>query len=320
VTPAQSTKPPIRQTTLRRAVTLQGRGAHTNRPASVTLSPAEANAGILFQRAESDAPVEALWSQVTATQLRTLIGVGAASVATIEHLTAALAGLGVDNVMIDVDGPEAPAMDGSARTFVAAVLEAGIARLAAPRRRLKILKTVRVDDGASFAELAPMDTPGLHLDVEIDFPHPLIGRQRLALTLTPESFVDQLASARSFGFLRDAERLWRAGLALGASLDNCVILDDRCALNPQGLRFADEFVRHKALDVVGDLALAGAPIEGAFRSYRGGHKLNLALVEALMTTPDAFCWRDVAKAQTQVKTQIQAQAAPMRRRGVVAAP
>jgi UDP-3-O-[3-hydroxymyristoyl] N-acetylglucosamine deacetylase len=277
-----------RQTTLRRCVTLSGRGAHSDAPARLTLSPAGAGVGLLFQRAEAETAIEALWTRVTATQLRMQLGDGAASVATIEHVTAALAGLGVDNAVIEIDGPEAPAMDGSALPFVAAIRDAGLRRLATPRRRLKILETVRICDGAAFAELAPAETPGLTLDVEIDFPHALIGRQRLALTLSPETFAHELAGARSFGFLGDAERLWRQGLALGASLENSVILDARRALNPEGLRFSDEFVRHKALDVVGDLALAGAPIEGAFRSTRGGHGLNLALIERLMTTPSAY--------------------------------
>jgi len=291
----QSSARPM-QTTLRRAVTLEGRGAHSDRVARLTLSPADAGTGVLFQRADADAsPVAALWSRVTATQLRTLIGEGEGSVATIEHLMAAFAGLQIDNVIVDVDGPEAPAMDGSARAFVAAIREAGVRRLAAPRRSLKILKSVRVSDGAAFAELGPSAEPGLRLDVAIDFSHGLIGRQRLALTLSRDAFIRELAGARSFGFLSDAERLWREGLALGASLENCVILDEREALNPEGLRFDDEFVRHKALDVVGDLALVGAPIEGAFRSYRGGHKLNHALVEKLMTTPAAFEWRDGAR-------------------------
>lgn len=203
---------------------------------------------------------------------------GGASASTVEHLMAALAALRIDNALILLDADEAPAMDGSARDFVAAIDEAGVVPLAAARRALRVVKPVRVSDGASWAELRPAPS-GLHLDVEISFPGP-IGRQRLALDLTPESFRRELADARSFGFLRDAERLWREGLALGADLDNTLVFDERVALNPEGLRFADECVRHKMLDVVGDLALAGAPIIGAFRSYRGGHALNVALIES----------------------------------------
>ncbi len=291
-----SRRAPRTQTTLRRPVILEGRGAHSNEAARLTLSPAEAGTGVAFLRAdapaEAEALVEAHWSRVTATRLRTRIGAGAASVSTIEHLMAAFSGLGVDNALVELDGPEVPAMDGSARAFVAAIEEAGLKLLAAPRRVLRILEPVRVCEGASFAELVPSAQPGLRLDVEIDFPSALIGRQRLTLALTPGAFKRDLAPARGFGFIRDAERLWREGLALGASLENSVILDDERVLNPQGLRFPDEFVRHKMLDVVGDLALAGAPIEGAFKSYRGGHALNLALVEKLMTTPGAFEQRE----------------------------
>lgn len=226
------------------------------------------------------ADIVADWRGVDATQLRTRLSAEGASVSTVEHLLAALSGLGVDNALIEVEGDEIPAMDGSAEAFVSAIDEAGIVALAAPRTYLRVLSPVRVSDGAGWAELTPA-TSGLRLDVEIAF-EGRIGRQRRALELTPESFRRELARARTFGFLRDAERLWRGGLALGASLDNTVVLDGDSVLNPQGLRYADEFVRHKMLDVVGDLSLAGAPIIGAFRSYRGGHALNLALIQAAM--------------------------------------
>jgi UDP-3-O-[3-hydroxymyristoyl] N-acetylglucosamine deacetylase len=224
--------------------------------------------------------IRADWRGVDATQLRTRLSADGVSVSTVEHLLAAFAGLGVDNALVEVEGDEIPAMDGSAEAFVAAIDEAGIVSLAAPRASLRVVKSVRVSDGAGWAELTPAAS-GLRLDVEIAFGG-RIGRQRCALDLTPESFRLELARARTFGFLRDAERLWRDGLALGASLDNTVVLDAESVLNPQGLRYADEFVRHKMLDVVGDLALAGAPIIGAFRSYRGGHALNLALIAAAM--------------------------------------
>jgi UDP-3-O-[3-hydroxymyristoyl] N-acetylglucosamine deacetylase len=200
---------------------------------------------------------------------------------------AAIAGLGVDNALVEIDESEVPAVDGSALPFVAAIRDAGIARLRAARRVIKIVETVRVSDGASWAEFAPTNRRCLDLDVEIAFPG-AIGRQRIALPLAPSIFAREIAPARSFGFLRDAEQLWRQGLALGASLENCVIFDGDRVLNPRGLRFPDEMARHKMLDVIGDLALAGAPIHGAFRSYRGGHGLNLALIERLMTTPSAY--------------------------------
>ncbi len=223
------------------------------------------------------AAIAADWRRVDATQLRTRLAGDGAQLSTVEHLLAALAGLRVDNALIDVNGDEIPAMDGSAAAFVAAIDEVGVVELPAPRRYWRVAAPVRVTDGAGWAELRPAAS-GLHLDVEIAFGG-RIGRQRLALDLTPDAFRRDLARARSFGFLHDAERLWRAGLALGASLDNTVVLDGETVLNPHGLRCPDEFVRHKMLDVVGDLALVGTPIIGAFRSYRGGHALNLALVE-----------------------------------------
>jgi UDP-3-O-[3-hydroxymyristoyl] N-acetylglucosamine deacetylase len=282
--------PHNRQTTLRRDILLAGRGAHGDQPARLRLSPAAADAGVVFLRADAEgaALIDAHWSRVACTILRTQIAGAGVSVSTVEHLLATLAALGVDNALIELDGPEIPAMDGSARAFVEAIDEAGLSTLEAPRRALRVMKPVRVSDGAGWAEIAPAEM-GLSLDVEIAFASP-IGRQRRTLSLTPESFRRELAGARSFGFLRDAERLWREGLALGASLDNSLVFDGERALNPQGQRFADECVRHKMLDAVGDLALAGAPLLGAFRSHRGGHALNFALVKALMTTPGAVEW------------------------------
>jgi UDP-3-O-[3-hydroxymyristoyl] N-acetylglucosamine deacetylase len=283
-----------RQTSLRKSVVLSGRGAHSDVPARLVLSPAEAGTGVVFAIGDADRPIAAHWTNVRSTRLRTEISCGAARVSTIEHLMAALAGVGVDNALVELDAGEIPAMDGSARQFVAAIRAAGVKRLAAPRRAIKIVEPVRVSDGAGWAEFAPTNHDRLDIDVEIAFPG-AIGRQRLALPLTSRIFAQELASARSFGFLRDAEQLWRQGLALGASLDNCVIFDGDRVLNPQGLRYPDEMARHKMLDVIGDLALAGAPIHGAFRSYRGGHGLNLALIERLMTSPSAFALTGDAK-------------------------
>jgi len=298
-----------RQTTLKRAVALSGRGVHTDAPARLSISPAEAGTGVVFLLGEAERPVAALWRNVCATHLRTKISRDGAAVSTIEHLMAALYGLGVDNALIDLDGPEVPAMDGSAGAFVTAIREAGLARLSAPRRIIKVREAVRVSDGAAWAELAPGSRFGLDLDVEIAFSGAL-GRQRVAFTLTPEVFARELAPARSFGFVHDAERLWREGLALGANLDNCVVLDGDQVLNPRGLRFSDEYARHKMLDVIGDLALAGAPIHGAFRSYRGGHKLNLALVEKFMATASAYEIAGGADARARSAPAINKRGAP----------
>lgn len=253
-------------------------GAHLGRPARVTLLPAGADVGVVFSVEGEDIP--ALWSSIDAAHLRMRLIGRRATVSTIEHLMAALAGVGVDNALALVDGDEIPALDGSARAFVNAIDEAGLVELAAPRRRFRVCATVRVEEGAGWAELAP-SRQGQHLDldVEISFPAP-IGNQRLARSFSSDMFRRELADARTFGFIGDAERLWSAGLALGASLENTIVLDDGAVLNAHGLRYADEFVRHKMLDVIGDLALAGAPIVGAFRAYRGGHALNLKLLSA----------------------------------------
>jgi UDP-3-O-[3-hydroxymyristoyl] N-acetylglucosamine deacetylase len=244
----------------------------------VTIAPADADVGVVFNLSGVEIPAD--WRRVDATQLRTRLSGEGGRVSTVEHLLAALAGLGVDNACIEVDGHEVPAADGSADAFVTAIDESGLVQLAAPRSVWRVVAPVLVSDGAGWAELSPA-AGGLSLDVEIAYNGP-IGRQRLALALTPGSFRREISRARSFGFLRDAERLWRQGLALGASLDNTVVLDGDAVINPHGLRWADEFVRHKMLDVIGDLALAGAPIVGCFRSFRGGHALNVALLEAAM--------------------------------------
>lgn len=288
-----------RQTTLARSVSLSGCGVHSNAAVNVVLHPASENTGIIFSRTglagDEERVIPALWSRVATTALCTVISdPDGASVSTIEHLLAALSGLGVDNVLVEIDGPEAPIMDGSAEAFVAAIDHAGICELSAPRRFLRVLKTVRVEHGRAFSELRPSESP-LRIEVEIDFPTPLIGRQKTVLRLDPATFRRELARARTFGFLRDVEKLWKAGLALGSSLENTVALDDTRVLNPEGLRFPDEFVRHKALDAIGDLALAGAPILGTYRSYCGGHRMNVAVLEALFDNPAAYEWVDAPR-------------------------
>ena len=283
---------PGRQTTLCERAVLSGRGVHSNAPVQIVLHPSDANTGISFVRTGLDGgrshSIDARWSEVAATRLCTVIGdPDQASIATVEHVLAALSGLGVDNALIEVDGPEMPIMDGSAQDFVDAIDQVGISDLGATRRYIRIVKSVRVEDGRAFSELRPAGH-GLRLEVEIDFPSKIIGRQRKAILLEPATFRRELARARTFGFLRDVEQLWRAGFALGSSLENSVALDDDRVLNPEGLRFPDEFVRHKMLDAVGDLALAGAPLIGAYRSYCSGHRLNVAVLEALFADRSAY--------------------------------
>ena len=254
-----------RQTTLAARAAISGIGVHSGREVSITLHPAEADSGITFLRTNvyddgGDCEIPGDFRYVSATDLCTTLAVDGTEVATIEHLMATFGALGIDNAIVELDGPEVPVMDGSAVDFTTAVDMAGIAPLGRPRHFLKIVKPVRVEVGESFAEFRPYDR--MRVEVEIDFASPVIGRQHYAANIDADTFRNDLARARTFGFLSDVERLWSRGLALGASLDNAVVVGDDRVINPEGLRYDDEFVRHKALDAVGDLALIGAPILG----------------------------------------------------------
>ncbi len=280
------------QTTISSPVTIAGTGVHSGAPVSITFNPAEADSGIVFQRQFADGTVSeyrAVSSQVGNTDLCTVLGFSpATSIATVEHVMAALYALGLDNTLIEVSGAEMPIMDGSSAPFIDAIDEVGLVPLAVKRRYIRIVKPVRVEAGASWAEFSPYD--GTRFEVEIDFDCPLIGRQSWKGDLTPATFRSELSRARTFGFIRDVERLWAAGLALGSSLENSVVIsDDNTVINVEGLRYAkDEFVRHKTLDAVGDLALAGAPFIGCYRSYRGGHKMNAHALKALLSDRSAY--------------------------------
>ena len=281
-----------RQTTLRDQAAVSGVGVHTGLPATLTILPAKADTGIVFVRCgvngQPDREICANVRAVTATEFATVIGDAKGPLcSTAEHVLAAMSGLGVDNAVIEIDGPEVPIMDGSAAPFVAAIDQAGIVTLPVPRRYIQVLKPIRVARGESYGELRP-HPQGFRIELEIDFDHPLIGRQGVALDLSPDIFRSELARARTFGFMRDVSKLWSAGYARGASFDNTLVIDEDRLLNPEGLRFGDEFARHKALDAIGDLALAGAPLLGAYRSLRGGHKLNHAVLSALMADPSAW--------------------------------
>ena len=282
------------QTTLQEQVTVAGIGVHSGSPATLTLHPAEADTGIVFLRCGSDGQPDREFSahfrSVTATEFATVIGDHSGpAVSTTEHILAALHGLGVDNAVVEVDGPEVPIMDGSAAPFVAAIDQAGVVALPAARRYIQVLKPVRVAKGNSYGELRPY-LRGLRIETEIEFDHPLIGRQTFAIDVEPDLFRRELARARTFGFMKDVAKLWSAGYALGASFENTVVVAENRVLNPDGTRFADEFVRHKAVDAIGDLALSGAPLIGAYRSVRGGHKLNHAVVTALMADRSAWAY------------------------------
>ncbi|QFT68070.1 UDP-3-O-[3-hydroxymyristoyl] N-acetylglucosamine deacetylase [Labrenzia sp. THAF35] len=278
-----------RQTTLADQVTLNGIGVHSGKPASITLVPAEAGVGIVFTRTdqENSTEVPALWNKVSATALCTVLGdPSSEGVATVEHLMAALFGMGVDNLVVEIDGPEMPVMDGSSVAFVEAIEQIGLKRLDRGRRYLKVKKTVRVDNGTAWCELHPYN--GTKFDITIDFDTPLIGRQQFSSDITPDVFRDELSRARTFGYVKDVEQLWKMGFALGSSLENSVAIAEDKVLNPEGTRWPDEFARHKALDAVGDLALAGLPILGLYRSYKGGHKMNHAILVKLFEDPSAF--------------------------------
>jgi len=226
---------------------------------------------------------------VVDTRLCTVLGHEAnpsARVGTVEHLMAALAGSGIDNVLVEVDGPELPILDGSANPYLFLIDCAGRAEQDAPRRTLEVRRTVRVADGAAWAELRPLATRGFEMAMSIDFAAAAIGSQALSLRLTPDSFRREIAPARTFAMAADVERLRESGLARGGSLDNAVVVDGAKVLNPAGLRRPDEFVRHKLLDAVGDLALAGAAIQGRFVGSRSGHTLNNKLLRALFAEPD----------------------------------
>jgi UDP-3-O-[3-hydroxymyristoyl] N-acetylglucosamine deacetylase len=275
------------QKTLKSAIHCRGVGLHSGAKVGIRLCPAAPDTGIVFRR--DGAEIAALWSNVVDSTLNTtLSNREGASVGTVEHLLAALAGCEVDNVVVEVDGPEVPIMDGSAEPFVFLIDCAGLVEQDAPRRAIKILRPVTVTEGSKTATLLPDD--GFSLTVEIDFASRAISRQDLAIVLDSATFKGEIARARTFGFLHEVDRMRAAGLARGGSLDNAVVVSGDIVLNEGGLRFADEFVRHKVLDAVGDLALAGAPIIGHFQGIRSGHALNRRVLETLFATPDAWCW------------------------------
>jgi UDP-3-O-[3-hydroxymyristoyl] N-acetylglucosamine deacetylase len=267
-------------------------------PVSLTIGPASVDSGFLFVRTGlegCDREVQATASSVIATELATVLGDrDGPLVSTAEHVLAALRGMGVDNATIEIDGPEVPIMDGSAAAFVSAIDQAGIVSQSASRRFIQVLKPVQVAIGDSFGQLRPYSA-GFRAEVEIDFANPEIGRQNYTLDLSPETFRREVSRARTFGFMSGVTRLWSAGFARGASFENTVVFDETRLLNPEGLRFGDECARHKVLDAVGDLALAGLPLLAAYRSVRGGHKLNHAVLTSLMA--DRSAWR-VVEAET----------------------
>jgi UDP-3-O-[3-hydroxymyristoyl] N-acetylglucosamine deacetylase len=276
------------QRSLRAVAGCHGIGLHCGQPVAMTLRPAPPDHGIVFRRLDAGVEIHASWTRTAESALSTVLSNGEGiQIGTIEHLMAAFAGSEVDNALVELDGPEVPIMDGSAAPFMQLIERAGIVPQDAARRAFKILKPVWVSDNVASAGLLPEH--GFSMSFEIDFDNPLIRRQDIALNFEPGTFKAELAPARTFGLLDDWPRLKAAGLARGGSLDNAVVVSGNRVLNDGGLRFADEFVRHKLVDALGDLYLAGGPIIGHFRGLRSGHALTRRLVAALFADREAWC-------------------------------
>jgi UDP-3-O-[3-hydroxymyristoyl] N-acetylglucosamine deacetylase len=280
----------LKQRTLKTSIKTTGVGLHTGHKVELTLRPAAADTGIVFRRIDlpDAADLPALAHGVTDTRLATCLGEGENKVWTIEHLMSALAGLGIDNAYIDLSGPELPIMDGSSGPFVFLIQSAGIEEQAAPKRFVRILKPVEVRHGDKIARFQPFN--GFRITLSIDFQHPVFERSgnRVTIDFAEQSYVNEVSRARTFGFMQDVEAMRAQGLALGGTLDNAVVMDEYRVLNPDGLRYADEFVKHKVLDCVGDLYLLGHPVVGEFFGHKSGHALNNQLLRALLADQQAY--------------------------------
>ena len=283
----------LHQRTIAKTIETSGVGLHSGKKVEMTLRPASENSGIRFRRMDTDSlkEVHAIAENVTDTNLGTTISQNGTSVMTIEHLLSAFAGLGIDNVYIDLHGPEIPIMDGSAASFILLIESAGIEEQSAAKKFLRIKKNIRVEEGGKFAEFRPFD--GYRLTFDIEFEHPMIQNELTHFTFdfSTMNFLEHISRARTFGFLKDIESLRSNNLALGGSLDNAIVLDDYTIINKDGLRFEDEFVRHKILDAVGDLYLMGHILVGEYYGYKSGHDLNNKLIRKLYA--DSSAWEEV---------------------------
>jgi UDP-3-O-[3-hydroxymyristoyl] N-acetylglucosamine deacetylase len=279
----------IYQSTLARTVSISGIGLHSGARINMTLRPAEAGTGIIFHRSlgEQTVSIPACADNVVDTRMATVLGRGEARVSTVEHLLASLSAYGIDNLHIDIDGPEVPILDGSSIPFATLLETAGQRKLTRKRTFLAIRHPLTVTDGDKRINIIP--SRFYRMTYDIAFEHPCIPVQQRSIKISAESFRRELAPARTFGFLRDVERLKAAGLARGGSLENAIVIDDERILNPEGLRFPDEFVRHKILDAIGDLSLLGYPILGHVRAYKAGHDINHRLVKKILESP--HCWQ-----------------------------
>ncbi len=280
----------IKQRTLKNVIRATGVGLHTGKKVNLTLRPAAADSGIIFRRVDLDPPVEitARPENVGDTRLSTTLVKGDARISTVEHLLSALAGLGIDNAYVDLNASEVPIMDGSAGPFVFLIQSAGIVEQNAPKRYIRVLRSVVVEDGEKWARFDPFD--GFKVSFKIDFAHPVFngGPQDTTIDFSTTSFAKEVSRARTFGFMREIEQLRDRNLALGGSLDNAIVLDDYRVLNEDGLRYEDEFVKHKVLDAIGDLYLLGRNLIGAFSGYKSGHALNNTLLRALLADENAW--------------------------------
>ncbi len=280
----------LRQRTLKSLIGASGVGLHTGQKVRMTLRPAPPDTGIVFRRIDLTSPVDipARAELVGDTRMASCLVRDGVRVSTVEHLMSALGGLGVDNAYVDLDAPELPIMDGSASPFVLLIQQAGIEEQTAPKRFLRVMRRVEVRNGDKWARLEPYD--GFKLSFSIDFRHPVIERstQSVSVDFAETSYLKEIARARTFGFMHEVEELRESGLALGGGLDNAVVLDEYRVLNAEGLRFADEFIRHKLLDAIGDLYLLGRPLLGAFSAHKSGHALNNRLLRALLADQTAF--------------------------------
>jgi len=274
----------IKQRTLKTAVRAAGVGLHSGVKVEMTLRPAAADSGIVFRRMDLDPPAELRADPylVTDTRLCSMLESGAAKVSTVEHLMSALAGLGIDNVLVDLSGPEIPIMDGSSAPFVFLLQSAGIIEQDAAKRYVRIIRPIEVRDGDKWARFVPHN--GFKIEFTIDFNHPVFEKsgKTVSIDFADDAYTREVARARTFGFMHEVEALRNSGLALGGSLDNAIVMDEFRVLNQDGLRYDDEFVKHKVLDAIGDLYLLGHPIIGAFEAYKSGHALNNALLRELL--------------------------------------
>ncbi|MDR2789372.1 MAG: UDP-3-O-acyl-N-acetylglucosamine deacetylase [Campylobacteraceae bacterium] len=285
----------MKQTTILNRVEGVGIGLHKGEPIKIILEPLEADSGIVFYRSDIAATIPALPQYVVNTQMATVIGTGEKSViSTIEHLLSAVNSYGIDNLRIIVDSAEVPVMDGSSASFCMMLDEAGIRELDAYKKVIVIKRDIEVREGDKFSRVYASNSPTYHF--VIDFAHPVIGRQEYTYEFSKKNFLEHISRARTFGFLKDAQVLRSMGLGLGGSLDNTIIMDDKKILNPEGLRFPNEFVRHKILDAIGDLCLLGMPMLGSYDSFAGSHKLNHLLTKEILKDPQNYEVKTISKA------------------------